>query len=76
MNNVVRKKKKTLIGRVIRKIESELTSKQKVVISPNIHLNDSTLSDTDVAEIKARRDELKTGKQDGSDVIIVIENNG
>jgi hypothetical protein len=76
MNSVVRKKKKTIIGRVIRKLESELTSKQKITISPNVYLDDSTLSDSDVVEIKTRRDELKVGKQDGSDVIIVIENNG
>jgi len=74
MNSVVRKKKKTLSGRVIRKIESEIATKQEVVISPNVHHDDSTLSDTDAAEVKKRRDELRAGKPDCSDIIITIEN--
>ena len=70
MGGVVRKKKKTLFGWVVRKIESELTSREEELISPDVPLDDTHISD-DTAVIEARRDELRAAKHNSDEVIIL-----
>lgn len=70
MNNVVRRKKKTLFGRVIRKIESELTLREDKLILQDVPLDDIRTND-DTAIIESRRDELRSAKHDNSDEFVV-----
>ena len=62
--------KKTLFGRVIQRIESELASKEKQFFSPNVPLNDNRIND-DTAAIVSRRDELRAAKHENSSEVIV-----
>jgi len=75
MSSVIRKKKKTLFGRIIRRIESELTPRDERLISPYVPLDNNCENNSDAADIQARRDELKSAKQDNSDMIIVSDDN-
>jgi len=71
MSRVVKKKKKTLFGRIVRKIESELTPREDKLISPYVPLDDTRMSD-DTATIESRREELRVAKHDSSDEVIVL----
>ena len=71
MSGVVMKEKKTLFGRIVRKIESELTPRENKWISPNVPLDDTQIND-DTAAIQSRREELKVARHDKSDEVIVL----
>lgn len=70
MNKVVKKKKNTLFGRIVRKIESERASQKEKAISVDTFHSDSCSNVADAVTINSRRDELKSAKHDNSDVII------
>ena len=71
MSRVVRKKKKTLLGKIIKKIESELTPKEYKYISPDVPFND-TLNVEEKTIIESRRDELKLAEYDNSEEIKIV----
>ena len=71
MNSVVRRKKKTLFGRIIRKVESELTPKEEKLISPDVPIDEIRIND-DMVAIQSRREELKLVKHDNSDEVITL----
>jgi len=64
--------KKTLFGRVIQRIESELASKEKQFFSPNVPLNDNRIND-DTAAIVSRRDELRATNHENTDENIILQ---
>jgi hypothetical protein len=71
MSSIIRKKKKTLFGRIIKKIESELTPREEKLISPYVPLDDNCDNGSDTADIQARRDELKsTGCNNSNQMIL------
>jgi hypothetical protein len=72
MIRVVRKKKKTLFGRVVRKIESELSSRENRAVPPNISLGDTCVNDADAAAIQARREEMKAVMYENKEDIIYV----
>ena len=72
MNSVVRKKKYTLFGKIVRKVESELSSQQDKPFSVEVLLNDTRVNDADVDAIQSRRDELKSAQLDNSDVVVTF----
>ena len=71
MGGIVKKKKKTLFGWVVRKIESELTPREEKWSSPGVPLGGIHAND-DTAIIESRRDELKASKHDNSDVVVKL----
>jgi hypothetical protein len=73
VNSVVRRKKNTLFGKVIRKIESELAPREEKLISPNVPLDSTSINDDTVA-IQLKREEMKAAKHNKSDEVIVFEN--
>ena len=70
MNSVVIRKKRTLFGKIIQKIESELKPDKSKLISPDVPIDNTNVNE-DTAAIQARRDELKTAMPDSSDDIII-----
>jgi hypothetical protein len=70
--SIVRKRKKTLFGRVVRKIESELTPRQDKHVSSDVPLDGSYRSGDEVEIIKSRRDELKSAGYDNSEKIEIV----
>jgi hypothetical protein len=70
MCRVVRKRKKTLFGRVVKKIESELAPQKDKMVSSDVPLDKSSGRKTDEAIIQSRRGEMKLEKNDNCDVII------
>jgi len=75
--SVVRKKKRTLFGKilqkVVRRIESELSSQEERTFSSDVPLDDSCECVSDADTIQTRRNELRTAKHDSSDLIITFE---
>ena len=69
MSNVVRKKKKTLFGKIVRKIESELSQKDEHLIPSNLSPDDCYKNSNDAIAIELRREELKSDDHSDSDVI-------
>ena len=73
MGTFIRKKKKTLFGRIVRKIESEFSTRKERIAFPDIPIGDTCSNGADVMEIQSRRDELKSAKHDNSDVIVTFD---
>ena len=69
MTGVVRRKRKTLFGKLVRKIESELTQKDERMISYDLPPNDCEKNSDDSIEIELRRKELKSDIKSNSDII-------
>ena len=69
MNNVIRKKKKTLFGRIVRKVESELAQKDEHKISPHLSPDDCCKNNEDAIAIELRRAELKSKNEGNLDTI-------
>ena len=72
-NILVQKKKKTLLGRVIKKVGSVVSPCEKVVISAEVTLNDVRTNYSDIAFIEERRNELIAAKHDNSDLTITVD---
>lgn len=68
MNRVVKKRKKTLFGKIIRKIESELASQQVNTISSKVPLDYSKINEAELEKIQKKREELKASKNINTDI--------
>jgi hypothetical protein len=69
MAGVIRRKRKTLLGKIVRKIESELSQNDEHVVSFDLPTVDSNSKSDDAVAIKLRREELKSNIKGASDVI-------
>ena len=73
MHSVVKRNKKTLLGRIAGRIRAEVSQGEQRFNSPDIHLFDDCTSVDDAATIAARRQELKSAIHDRLDTIIVVD---
>ncbi|MDR2590320.1 MAG: hypothetical protein LBC71_04980 [Oscillospiraceae bacterium] len=58
MNSVVKKKKRTILSRVVGRIEFEKSVQNEKSTNVNVPINDCALSETDRNEIQNRRKKL------------------
>jgi len=71
MNPIIKKKKISLIEKIIGKIKSDLSYEQRDINS-NIPLGNSLIDDKDIAAIELRRKELLAANHGNTNVILSI----
>jgi len=72
MGSVVKKKKETLLKRILDKIRPELLSHGQRDVDDNIPLSDIRTNSSNFAAIASMRNELKAGKQNNSDAAVIF----
>ena len=75
MSSVVKKKKKTLLEKIFRKIKPELFSNAQRDIDCNIPFYDIRTESGDIATIASRRNELKSANQCNFDAMVIFNDN-
>ena len=76
MGSVIKKKKKTLLVKIIEKIKHTSLSDEKRDIEINIPLDDIRTDSNDIITIASRRNDLKNKKHDNSDAMVIFSGNG
>jgi len=76
MGGVFKKKKKSLLAKIIGKIKGEPMSFEQRDISPDVTFNDIRTDDDVSDAIASRRNELKAAKHDNSDVAVIMRTGG
>jgi hypothetical protein len=70
MSSVVKKKKKTLIAKIIEKAKGESNPQEQEGIALDIPLSDTRTNGVDMETILSRRNELRAMQHSNSDVMV------
>ena len=73
MDSVVRRKKKTLIGRIATKVKTTISPSSQSYIAHDVPLCDIRICIDEVMVIEMMRHELRTAEYNDSDVIICVD---
>jgi len=70
MGNVIKKKKKSLLSRIIGKIKSDSLTHVQDGFASDVPLNESRTNGEDITAIESRRNELRIDKHGNSDAMV------
>jgi hypothetical protein len=72
MSSVIKKKKKTMLGKILNKIKVKPLPSEQEGINNNVPLADIRIDSGEIATIALKRDELKTAKQNNSNAMVTF----
>jgi len=73
MSSVIKKKKKTLLEKIIGKIKADPLPNEERNFASDVLLNDIRINDGDAAFIASRRNDLRAGRHGNSDAMVIFE---